>query len=95
MLPAAGSAKILVIVLMTWLIAVADTTHIVVGSVEIFYLIFNGEAAWYSFIWPFALPTLAGNIIGGTFIFALISHAQIRNDIANERKAEQADERVD
>ena len=30
---------------------------------------------------PFALPTLAGNIIGGTFIFALISHAQIRNDL--------------
>ncbi len=95
MLPAAGSAKILVIVLMTWLIAVADTTHIVVGSVEIFYLIFNGETPWYSFIWPFALPTLAGNIIGGTFIFALISHAQIRNDIANERKAQREKESVD
>lgn len=95
MLPAAGSAKILVIVLMTWLIAVGDTTHIVVGSVEIFYLVFNGEAAWYEFLWPFALPTLAGNIIGGTFIFALISHAQIRNDMANERKAEQEKESVD
>jgi formate/nitrite transporter FocA (FNT family) len=89
MLPAAGTAKILVIVLMTWLIAVGDTTHIVVGSVEVFYLIFNGEAAWREFLWPFALPTLAGNIIGGTFIFALISHAQIRNDIANEKKAQQ------
>ncbi|STW80105.1 formate/nitrite transporter [Klebsiella michiganensis] len=42
MFPAAGSAKIVVIILMTWLIALADTTHIVVGSVEIFYLVFNG-----------------------------------------------------
>ncbi|MGQ7191380.1 hypothetical protein ACUODJ_58755, partial [Escherichia sp. HC-CC] len=25
---------------------------------------------WSDFIWPFALPTLAGNICGGTFIFA-------------------------
>jgi formate/nitrite transporter FocA (FNT family) len=34
------------------------------------------------------LPTLAGNICGGTFIFALLSHAQIRNDMSNKRKAE-------
>jgi formate/nitrite transporter FocA (FNT family) len=71
MFPAAGSAKIVVIILMTWLIALADTTHIVVGSVEIFYLVFNGTLPWQDFIWPFALPTLAGNICGGTFIFAL------------------------
>lgn len=89
MLPAAGAAKLWVIVLMTWLIALADTTHIIVGSVEVFYLIFNGEAPWYAFFWPFALPTIAGNIIGGTFIFALISHAQIRNDMANAKKFRQ------
>ncbi|UGR69164.1 formate/nitrite transporter family protein [Escherichia coli O157:H7] len=34
MFPAAGAAKIVVIILMTWLIALGDTTHIVVGSVE-------------------------------------------------------------
>lgn len=65
-----------------------DTTHIVVGSVEILYLVFNGTLHWSDFIWPFALPTLAGNICGGTFIFALMSHAQIRNDMSNKRKAE-------
>ncbi|MEE7530669.1 formate/nitrite transporter family protein [Klebsiella huaxiensis] len=86
MFPAAGSAKIVVIILMTWLIALADTTHIVVGSVEIFYLVFDGAISWQDFIWPFALPTLAGNICGGTFIFALLSHAQIRNDISHEKK---------
>jgi formate/nitrite transporter FocA (FNT family) len=36
MFPSAGAAKIVVIILMTWLIALADTTHIVVGAVEIF-----------------------------------------------------------
>ncbi|WP_437887105.1 formate/nitrite transporter family protein [Phytobacter sp. V91] len=87
MFPSAGAAKIVVIILMTWLIALADTTHIVVGAVEIFYLIFNGTIHWSEFFWPFALPTLAGNICGGTFIFALLSHAQIRNDMINARKA--------
>ena len=88
MFPSAGAAKIVVIILMTWLIALADTTHIVVGAVEIFYLTFNGNIHWSEFFWPFALPTLAGNICGGTFIFALLSHAQIRNDMINKRKAE-------
>ncbi|MEB4674918.1 formate/nitrite transporter family protein [Enterobacteriaceae bacterium G50] len=88
MFPAAGAAKIVVIILMTWLIALGDTTHIVVGSVEILYLVFNGNVHWSEFLWPFALPTLAGNICGGTFIFALMSHAQIRNDMSNKRKEE-------
>jgi formate/nitrite transporter FocA (FNT family) len=26
------------------------------------------------------LPTLAGNVVGGSVIFALISHAQVRSD---------------
>lgn len=88
MFPAAGAAKIVVIILMTWLIALGDTTHIVVGSVEILYLVFNDTLHWSDFFWPFALPTLAGNICGGTFIFALMSHAQIRNDMSNKRKEE-------
>ncbi|WLS80097.1 formate/nitrite transporter family protein [Erwinia pyri] len=87
MFPSAGAAKIWVIVLMTWLVALGDLAHIVVGSVEVLYLVFNGDISWHEFLWPFALPTLAGNIIGGTFIFAVISHAQIRNDMSTEAKA--------
>ncbi len=87
MFPAAGSAKIVVIIIMTWLVGLGDLAHIVVGSVEVLYLVFNGTIPWRDFFWPFALPTLAGNICGGTFIFALISHAQIRNDMSNKKKA--------
>ncbi|WP_159567258.1 formate/nitrite transporter family protein [Budvicia diplopodorum] len=81
MFPTAGSAKIWVIILMTYIISICDLTHIVVGSVEGFYLIFTGHTAWAEFIYPFALPTLAGNILGGTFIFTIISHIQIRSDM--------------
>ena len=95
MFPSAGSAIIVVIILMTWLIALADTTHIVVGTVEVLYLVFTGTVHWFDFFWPFALPTLAGNICGGTFIFALLSHAQIRNDMSNKRKAERKAQEAD
>lgn len=87
MFPYAGAAKLFVIVMMTWLVALGDLAHIVVGSVEVLYLVFDGQIPWQEFLWPFALPTLLGNITGGTLIFALISHAQIRNDMSEAAKA--------
>ena len=80
MIPSMESAKLWIIILITYLMALGDFTHIVVGSAEVSYLVFAGELAWKDFWLVFAGPTLAGNIIGGSFIFALISHAQIRSE---------------
>jgi formate-nitrite transporter family protein len=80
MIPSMESAKMLIIVLITYLMALGDFTHIVVGSAEVSYLVFAGQLSWEDFWMVFAGPTLAGNIIGGSFIFALISHAQVRSE---------------
>ncbi|WP_347909546.1 formate/nitrite transporter family protein [Pseudomonas grandcourensis] len=80
MIPSMESAKMWIIILITYLMALGDFTHIVVGSLEVSYLVFAGELPWRDFWLVFAGPTLAGNIIGGSFIFALISHAQIRSE---------------
>lgn len=80
MIPSQESAKMWIIILVTYLMALGDFTHIVVGSAEVSYLVFAGELSWHDFWLVFAGPTLAGNIIGGSFIFALISHAQIRSE---------------
>jgi formate/nitrite transporter FocA (FNT family) len=80
LLPAAEGSKILAITLVTYLIALGGFTHIIVGSVETLYLVFAGELAFGDYVTAFALPTLAGNIVGGSLIFALISHAQVRSD---------------
>lgn len=82
LLPAVEQAKITVIVLTTYLIALGGFTHIIVGSVETLYLLFAGGVSPAGFAFHFALPTLAGNIVGGSCIFALISHAQVRSDEA-------------
>lgn len=84
LVPAAEHAKITVIVLTTYLIALGGFTHIIVGSVETLYLVFAGELSPGGFVVHFALPTLAGNIVGGSCIFSLISHAQVRSDEAEE-----------
>jgi formate/nitrite transporter FocA (FNT family) len=80
LLPAAERSKIAVIVIVTYVIALGEFTHIIVGSVEVFYLVFAGQASPTDYLLRFALPTLAGNIVGGSLIFALISHAQVRSD---------------
>ncbi|WGV21515.1 MULTISPECIES: formate/nitrite transporter family protein [unclassified Pseudomonas] len=80
MIPSMEHAKIWIILMITYLMALGDFTHIVVGSVEVSYLVWAGDETWSSFWLEFALPTLAGNIIGGSFIFGLISHAQVRSD---------------
>ncbi|WP_434561847.1 formate/nitrite transporter family protein [Pseudomonas sp. D2-30] len=80
MIPSMESAKMWIIVLITYLMALGDFTHIVVGSAEVSYLVFAGQLSWEDFWMVFAAPTLAGNIIGGSFIFALISHAQVRSE---------------
>lgn len=75
-------AKILMIFLVTYLIALGGFTHIIVGSIEAMFLIFNHELNVAAAVLRFAIPTLLGNIVGGTCIFALMSHAQIRSDMA-------------
>ncbi|OLO05349.1 MULTISPECIES: formate/nitrite transporter family protein [Salinicola] len=83
LLPSASSAKIWVILIVTYLVAIGGFTHIIVGSTEVMYLVFSGHASWGEYLFRFGLPTLLGNVVGGTFIFALISHAQIRSDSDN------------
>ncbi|EJK99431.1 MULTISPECIES: formate/nitrite transporter family protein [Pseudomonas] len=85
MIPSMESAKMWIITLITYLMALGDFTHIVVGSAEVSYLVFAGQLSWEDFWLVFAGPTLAGNIIGGSFIFALISHAQIRSEVSLPR----------
>ncbi|HEX5489229.1 MAG TPA: formate/nitrite transporter family protein [Rhodanobacteraceae bacterium] len=80
LIPALPNAKVFVIVLMTWLIGLGNFTHIIAGSTEVLYLVFRGDLPAMDYIVRFALPTLAGNIIGGSVIFGLISHAQVRSD---------------
>lgn len=73
-------SQVLMIFLVTYVIAIGDFTHIIVGAVEVFFLMLNGLVSWHAAIFTFGIPVLLGNMIGGIFIFALISHAQVRSD---------------
>ena len=81
MIPSAESAKFAVITLMTYLIAIGGFTHIVAGSMEANMLVLAGDWEWWRMLAQFFVPVLIGNMIGGTALFALISYAQVMEEI--------------
>jgi formate-nitrite transporter family protein len=81
MLPSAEGTEIFVITLITYLIALGGFTHVVAGSAEALYLWLAGHASFTRVALVFFLPTLVGNVAGGTLMFAVLSYAQVRGEI--------------
>ena len=82
MLPSAENIEFFLIGLMTYLIALGGFTHVIAGSVEAFYLLVLQESTITDVFFRFLLPTLAGNVVGGTVLFGLLSYAQVRDEIS-------------
>lgn len=80
MLPSVSN-KFLVIFFMTYLIGLGDFTHVVVGSTEMSYLVWQEEASLGEYIFNFLIPTTIGNIIGGTGVFTLLIYGQVTEEL--------------
>jgi formate/nitrite transporter FocA (FNT family) len=76
MLPAAQTAQVGVIILMAWLVGVGSFSHIIVGTVEIMYLVVTGVVSFGEYVTRFMIPTLLGNTLGGVVLVALLNHQQ-------------------
>ena len=81
MMPSAEGTEIFVITLITYLIALGGFTHVVAGSAEAFYMWLLGHESFFRVLFVFFLPTLLGNVAGGTLLFAVLSYAQVREEI--------------
>ncbi|MGH1403696.1 MAG: formate/nitrite transporter family protein [Alphaproteobacteria bacterium] len=79
MLPSARGSEVWVIILMTYIIAIGDFAHIVAGSAEAFLLVLEQQIDFLQGFW-FLFAACAGNIIGGTFLFAVLAYNQVKNE---------------
>ena len=77
LLPFAEAARVWVIILVTYVVGLAQLSHVVAGAVEAFALAWAGEKGWPAVIGGYLLPTLIGNIIGGVTLVAALNHAQV------------------
>ena len=53
----------------------------IVGAAEGWLLVWTGHAGLGWAVGGFILPALLGNIVGGTGLFAVLAHAQVKEEI--------------
>jgi formate/nitrite transporter FocA (FNT family) len=82
-LPSARAARLFVILLLTYVVALGRFPHVVAGSVEAAYAVFAGGATVLDYMHGFLLPTLLGNTLGGVALAALLNHAPLADDFAD------------
>ena len=80
-LPNAKGSEFWVISLITYVIAIGGFSHVVAGSVEAWLLFLVGETGLMGALGGLILPALLGNLIGGTGLFAVVAHGQVRAEI--------------
>jgi len=76
-LPSARSARVLVIMILTYIVALGRFSHTVAGAVDAGFAVFSGDATAAQFLLGFLAPTLIGNTIGGVALVALLNHAPL------------------
>jgi formate/nitrite transporter FocA (FNT family) len=76
-----SAGEVLMIVIVTYMIGLGGMSHVVAGSTELFILVVRGELGIAAAALGGILPALAGNVLGGTGIFAALTYAQVREEI--------------
>jgi formate/nitrite transporter FocA (FNT family) len=76
LMPFAESARVWVIIIITYLVGLGGFQHVIAGSMEVFYLVTTSEMSFANFLNSYFCPTLLGNVVGGVSLVALLAHAQ-------------------
>jgi formate-nitrite transporter family protein len=76
LLPFAEQLRVVVIILLTYLVGIAEFPHIVAGAVDVFFLVAEGTTTFGAALGGFIVPVLLGNTIGGVTLVALLGHLQ-------------------
>ncbi len=80
LLPAAETARVRVIVAVTYIVGLGGFSHIIAGSTLVAYGLTAGVTSMSDALGSFYFPTLIGNIIGGVAFVAALNYAQVSPD---------------
>lgn len=76
-----SAGEVMMIVIVTYMIGLGGMSHVVAGSTELFILVARGELGFGPAVVAGILPAFAGNVLGGTGIFAALTYAQVHEEI--------------
>jgi formate-nitrite transporter family protein len=81
LLPAVKGARAHIVTAMTYVVALGQFSHIIAGSVECAFLVQTGKATAHDYVLVFFIPTVLGNIVGGTTLVALLNYGQVAAEL--------------
>lgn len=81
LLPADQDSRMLIIVFITYIIALCRFPHVIAGAVDAAFLVQIGQASLTDFFVRFFVPTLLGNIVGGVALVAALNYGQVAPEI--------------
>lgn len=73
--------EVLVILILTYMIGLGGLSHVVAGSTELFVLVLHGDLGPFAAVSKAILPAFLGNALGGTGMFAVLTYAQVREEV--------------
>jgi formate/nitrite transporter FocA (FNT family) len=76
LLPFAETARIWVIIFITYIVGLAGFSHVIAGAIDVFFVVFSGQASFAKAL-TFIFAALLGNITGGVLLVAGLNHAQV------------------
>ena len=85
-LPSARSARMFIILVLTYVVALGRFSHTVAGAIDAGFLVFSGHGTVRAFLLSFLAPTLLGNAIGGIALVALLNHAPLATKLQREHE---------
>lgn len=77
LLPGAESARVSIIIIITYLVGLGGLNHIIAGSTTMLYLVVTHAISWGTYFTAFFFPTILGNVLGGVSLVAALGHAQV------------------
>ena len=80
LLPAAESARVSIIVIITYLVGLGTFPHIIAGSTKVMFAALTGVTSWPNYWFNYMIPALLGNITGGSALVAALGHAQAHSN---------------
>jgi formate/nitrite transporter FocA (FNT family) len=86
-LPSTRSARLLTIILITYVVALGGFMHVVAASSEVAYAVLSGMTGVGNYFVSFFLPTVLGNIVGGVTLVSLLNHGSIAPEIEGKKKS--------
>jgi formate/nitrite transporter FocA (FNT family)/protein-disulfide isomerase len=73
------TARILITFALIYPVAAAELAHCIVGSTEVLYVVFQGDASLWTFFVGFLSPAVLGNTVGGVLLVAILNFSQTRD----------------